>query len=157
MLDGDWSSDVCSSDLTKDYALAGLRLGYAIAAPEVIAAMEAVRPPWSVNAAAQAAGLACLKAPSFLPESRKRLAESRAWLTRELRALGLDVLPSAVNFLMVKVGDGASFRRRLLERGVCVRDCASFGLPQHVRIGIRTQAACQRLVEAVKQALAGAD
>ncbi|MSQ33018.1 MAG: histidinol-phosphate aminotransferase family protein [Dehalococcoidia bacterium] len=136
--------------LTKDYALAGLRLGYAIGSAQTVAALEAVRPPWSVNALAQAAGLACLEDGQFLPTTRRQLEETKAWLTGELAALGLPAVPSAANFFLLKVGDGAAFRGRLLELGVCVRDCASFGLPQYVRIGVRTPAECRRLLEAIK-------
>ena len=129
--------------MTKDHGLAGLRLGYAVAPPEVVEDPNRVRPPWSVNAAAQAAGLAALGDVGHLEAARRVVRESRAYLVGELSELGLEVVPPTANFLLVRVGDGAAFRSALLERGVCVRDCASFGLPAYVRIGVRTLPDCR--------------
>lgn len=140
--------------MTKDYGLAGLRLGYAVAPPEVVEDLNRVRPPWSVSAAAQAAGLAALSDGSHLEAARRTVTESRAYLVRALSDLGLRVVPPTANFLLVKVGNGAVFRSALLVRGVCVRDCASFDLPEYVRIGVRTMADCRRLVEAVGEVVA---
>ena len=137
--------------LTKDHALAGLRLGYALAAPEVVDALRAVQPPWSVSAAAQAAGLAALSDDEHLAASQAEVWEARRELVEALEALGLRVHPGAANAILVEVGDGRAFREELLRRGVVVRDCASFGLPAHVRIGVRTRPECRRLVEAVAE------
>ncbi len=135
--------------LTKDCALTGLRLGYAAAAPPVIEALRQVRPPWSVNAAAQAAGMAALGDAVHLERSLAVVREAKAYLLAELPRLGWRVVPSMANFLLVEVGDGARFRQQLLRHGCVVRDCASFGLPAYVRIGVRTLPECQRLVTAV--------
>lgn len=142
--------------MTKDHGLAGLRLGYAAAHPEVIGWLNRVRPPWSVNAMAQAAGLAALGAVHHLEEGRRVVAESRALLSRELPAMGLRVVPSAANFLLVRVGNAAGFRAALLARGICVRDCTSFGLPAHIRIGLRTLPECRRLLDATREVVQGA-
>ena len=142
--------------LTKDHGLAGLRLGYAITTPDLLDPIRRVRPPWSVNALAQAAGLAALEDVGHIEEARRVVAESRAYLAEELGALGLGVIPSAANFLLVRVGDGAAFRSGLLERGVCVRDCASFGLPAYVRIGVRRLEECRRLASAAREVVQGA-
>jgi histidinol-phosphate aminotransferase len=137
--------------LTKDHALPGLRLGYLLASPTVARAAEAVRPPWSVNAGALRAGLAALEpvAQDHVARARALVATSRHLLTTGLSRLGYAVAPSAANFVLVEVGDGAAFRRALLPRGLVVRDCASFGLPAHVRIACKLPADCQRLLDAV--------
>ena len=140
--------------LTKDYALTGLRLGYVAAAPKVIEALRRVRPPWSVNAAAQVAGIAALGDTVHLERSLAALDEAKAYLLAELPRLGVRVLPSAANFLLVEVGDAAAFRQRLLRRGCVLRDCASFGLPAYVRVGVRTLPECRRLVGAIATELA---
>jgi len=140
--------------MTKDYALAGLRLGYMLAPPPILEKTSGLQPSWSVNGAAQAAGLAALETRSYLDRAREIVKESRAYLEREFSALGLAVVPSAANFLLVKVGDAASLRLKLLRKGVCVRDCTSFGLPQHIRVGVRKLGECRRLVAAVEEALA---
>lgn len=139
--------------LTKDLALAGLRLGYLVASQEVVARVRPFVPTWSVNAAAQAAGLAALADGEHLRRSRAAVAEAKAYLTDALRRLGLAPLPSAANFLLVEVGEAAALRRRLLRRGLCLRDCASFGLPRYVRIAVRTLPECQRLIAALEEAL----
>ncbi len=136
--------------LTKDMALAGLRLGYAVGHPDLLAPLRALQPPWSVNAAAQAAGLAALRDPAWLEAARAEIERGRRVLDEGLRQLGWRVYPSAANFLLVSVApaQASEVRRALLEHGCCVRDCSSFGLPQHIRIGVRTEAECWRLVEA---------
>ncbi len=141
--------------MTKDYALAGLRLGYAIAKPPIIAALDKVRPPWSVNALAQAAGIASLLDPEHLGRSRAEVFRARGILADGLRELGLAPVPSRANFLLVDVGGGSGFRVRLLREGFCVRDCASFGLPSYVRIAVRTVDECLRLLSAIRKVLQG--
>jgi histidinol-phosphate aminotransferase len=142
--------------MTKDHGLAGLRLGYSVAPPELTGALSRVRPPWNVNAAAQVAGLAAVEEDEHVRRGREVVAEGRRYLAGELAALGLQVVPSAANFLLVRAGDGAAFRSALMEHGVCVRDCASFGLPAHVRIGVRTLPECRRLVDAAREVVSGA-
>lgn len=141
--------------MTKDYTLAGLRLGYVLAAPGVVAALRKVRAPWSVNAAAQAAGIAALADQGHLARARAAVAEARAYLVAELTRLGLAVVPPSANFLLVQVGDAAACRAALLARGCCVRDCTSFGLPQYIRIGLRTMPECRLLVEAMQEVMHG--
>lgn len=136
--------------LTKEYALAGLRLGYAIGSPEVAAALRVSRPAWSVNAVAQAAGVAALADEGHLAAACSAVREAREYLARELQALGYAVQPPVANFLLVDVGDGAAFRAALLPRGCVVRDCASFGLPAYARIGVRALPECQRLIAALR-------
>ena len=107
-----------------------------------------------MNALAQAAGVAALRDQGHLERARAVVRDAKRFLTTELRGLGLDVLPSAANFLLVRVGDAATMRDRLLRRGVCVRACTDFGLPEHVRVGVRTPAECALLVRAVRETLA---
>jgi histidinol-phosphate aminotransferase len=137
--------------LTKDHALPGLRLGYALASAHIARALEAVRPPWSVNAGALRAGLAALQpdAQEHVRRARGLVVESRALLSDGLRALGYQVEPSSANFVLVRVGNAERFRRALLPRGAVVRDCTSFNLPAHVRIACRPLEECRRLLSLV--------
>ena len=137
--------------MTKDYALTGLRLGFCLASDEVTGRLVAFQPDWSVNGMAQAAGLAVLADGGYLPRACQAVAQAKEYLTAGLTGLGFTVPPSAANFLLVQVGDAASWRDRLAHRGLFVRDCASFGLPQYVRIGIRPLADCRRLVETMAE------
>jgi len=137
--------------MTKDYALAGLRLGYAVAAKPIISILERVRPPWNVNAVAQKAGIFVLNTDNYLEECNTKIQEAKSFMARELTSLGLSPLPSQTNFFMVEVGNAANFRQALLKKGILVRDCASFGLPDYIRLAPRTLPECQRLIAAIKE------
>jgi L-threonine-O-3-phosphate decarboxylase len=139
--------------MTKDYALSGLRLGYAVGHGPVIRALSQVRPAWNVNALAQAAGLAALGDEAHRQQSLQALARAKEKLVAGLAELSLPPLPSATHFFLVPVGDGAAFRQALLRQGILVRDCASFGLPAHVRIATRRPEENARLLEAIRTIL----
>lgn len=136
--------------MTKDYALAGLRLGYAVASEDIIQNLGRVCPPWNVNAVAQQAGVAALKDDGYLERCEVKIRQAKQYLTTQLGRLGFVVLPSETNFFLVRVGDGRSFRAALLKHGLMVRDCASFGLSGYVRIAARTMPECEKLIAAIK-------
>jgi len=137
--------------MTKDYALSGLRLGYVIAQKSIISDLRRVQPPWSVNVVAQKAGLLAIKEDGYLENCRAKLREARSFLVTELVSLGLSPLPSQANFFLVEVGNAKQFRQTLLERRILVRDCASFGLPEYIRLAVRTLPECQQLITAIKE------
>lgn len=139
--------------MTKDYAMAGLRLGYAVATEEVIATLRRICPPWNVNVLAQQAGATAVASDRYLRRCKRELRRARSYLVAELSRLGLPPLRSEANFFLVEVGDAREFRRKLLERGVLVRDCSSFGLPQHVRIAPRTLPECRSLVDSIREVM----
>ncbi len=136
--------------MTKDYALAGLRLGYAVASKEIINNLRRVRPPWNVNAVAQKAGVTVLEDDDYLKRCQRRIRQAKRFLVEELRRLGLAPLPSDTNFFLVRVGNAREFRAALLPHGILVRDCTSFGLPEYVRIAPRTMPECQKLINAIQ-------
>ncbi|MEL7562130.1 histidinol-phosphate transaminase [Dehalogenimonas sp. 4OHTPN] len=136
--------------MTKDYALAGLRLGYAIADESIIANLEKVKPPWNVNAIAQRAGIQALRDKRYLNRSERLVKRGRDYLINELSAMGFHIVPTMTNFFLMGVDDAKIFRSKLLIKGLIVRDCTSFGLPQYVRIAPRTLPECRRLVHAIK-------
>lgn len=137
--------------LTKDYALAGLRLGYALAGPQVIEPLRRACPPWNVNIAALRAGAAALKAEGWLLDSLEKLRQAGQFLRAGLARLGLPPLPSQAHFFLVKVVDAPGLRRALLSYGIMVRDCSSFGLPQYIRLAPRPIPQCRQLLEALTQ------
>ena len=145
----DGGNVVLLRSMTKDYALTALRLGYAVASDDVIAALAALQPDWSVNGLALAAGLAALADAGYLDRARAAVEKARDLLVHRLGEQGFTVHPSSANYLLVDVGDGAQWRERLMRRGLFVRDCASFGLPTCIRIGIRPLPDCQRLADAM--------
>lgn len=156
-----WSSrDLISSgnvvilrSMTKDYALAGLRLGYAIAASPIISVLKRICPPWNVNSLAQKAGVVAIGAEEYLDECSKKIGEAKGFLVRELECLGLSPIPSQTNFFLVNVGNATKFRQALLKKGFLVRDCTSFGLPEYIRLAPRTLPECQKLIVALKEVL----
>ena len=134
--------------MTKLHALPGVRLGYVTAPEPLISRLAALQPAWAVGAHAAAAGPAMVRADAAQRRAAAEVAGVRAELTRSLRAAGLTVADSSVNFMLVQVGDAAAFRLRLLRRGFAVRDCTSFGLAQWVRVAVPVEAAARRLVPA---------
>lgn len=137
--------------MTKDYALAGLRLGYALGAAGLIATLAAQRPPWNVNALAQAAGRAALQDQMHLTQTLAQLRKEKDLLVVGLKNMGYHPLPSRTHFFLLPVPQAASFRAALLRYGILVRDCASFGLPHYIRIAPRRPAENLRLLETIQK------
>lgn len=140
--------------MTKDHGLTGLRLGYMLAPERVVEEARRFQYTWSVNAAAQAAGIAALDDPDHVAKGRRIVRASREYLVAGIRRLGLACTPPSANFLLVEVGRAADVRLELLTRHlICVRDCASFGMPRHIRIGMRGLDSSRRLMDALGDVL----
>ncbi len=137
--------------MTKDYALAGLRLGYAVGDHEIIQNLKKSQPPWSVNALAQAAGVIAVEDREYLQSCLDQIHHEKALLIAALKKLGFSPVPSQTHYFLFPVGDGASFRSKLLERGLQVRDCASFRLPEYVRIATRQAEENHQLLETIQK------
>ena len=136
--------------LTKEHAIPGVRVGFLIAGRTIATAVERARAAWTAGAAAQAAVSASVDLEPFVADSRERMLADRRRLVEGLVALGLNPSRTMTSFCIVRVGDAAALRRRLLGRHrILVRDCASFGLPEHIRIGARPRPDCERLVAAL--------
>lgn len=136
--------------LTKVWGIAGLRAGYVIGDPDILRRMRAVQPPWSVNALALAATVACC-APIAVDEAEAQARSDRAGLTHLIDVLstmpGIDIpARSAAPFALVHVEDGERRRLMLRDRGWAIRGCASFpGLgPDWWRITARDSATIDR-------------
>ncbi len=142
-------SIIALRSMTKDYALTALRLGYAVASAPVIARLAALQPDWSVNGLAQAAGLVAIADDAYLERAREAVAASRDCVVDRLTALGIRCYPTEANFVLAQVGDAGRLRDALARRGLFVRDCTSFGLPDCIRIGLRPVEDCERLADAI--------
>lgn len=138
---------------SKIYGLAGLRLGYGIGHPAVIAAFEKVRQPFNINALIQAGALAALDDAEHLARTKENNALGLAFFARELARLGLEIAPSAANFLLVKVGDGQAVFESMQKQGVIVRPMGGYRLPEWVRITVGTPAENPRCLAALAAAL----
>jgi len=139
--------------MTKDYGLAGLRLGYAAACQEIIDNLRRVVLPWNVNAIAQKVGTIVLDNEEYLEQSMKKIREAKQYLAGELLNLGFQIVPSGTNYFLVKVGNAGKFRADLLKCGILVRGCDSFGLPEYVRIAARTMPECRKLVLSIRDVM----
>jgi histidinol-phosphate aminotransferase len=135
--------------MTKAYALAGLRLGYAVGHRHLLDVLGKVRPPWSVNAMAQAAGIAALGDTIHLEHCLAQLGQAKQQFVHDLHQVGLPPLASATHFFLLRVGDATAYRQVLLQRGILVRDCTSFGLPPYIRVATRRPEENARLLGAL--------
>jgi histidinol-phosphate aminotransferase len=145
--------------LTKTWGLAGLRAGYAVGAPALLAELALHRPQWPVSSLVLAAVRACSApaATAQAAEAATELAAHRTWLVRQLAELpGVDVhLPADAPFLLLRVPDGPALRRGLRDRGIAVRRADTFpGLTvNHLRIAVRSPERCAPLLAALRAEL----
>jgi histidinol-phosphate aminotransferase len=131
---------ILSRSFSKAYGLAGLRIGYGVAQPTLTDLLNRIRQPFNVNSLAQAAAIAAFQDSVFLQQGFELNRIGLVQLTQAFDALDLTYLPSAGNFVLVKVGDddsaGARINLELLKRGIIVRPVGNYGLPQWLRISI---------------------
>ena len=145
----DWGHEnlIVVRSMTKLFALAGLRLGYAVMAPRLARGLGALMPPWSVSSLAQAVGAAVLRAPDlpdFVGRTQRVVGQARRGLVQGLSALGADVHEGAANYLLMRLPDGAPAgtaiaERLLLDEGIAVRVCRNYaGLDdRYLRVAVR--------------------
>jgi histidinol-phosphate aminotransferase len=136
---------------SKIYGLAGFRVGYGIAHPEVISAWEKVRQPFNVNLLAQAAALAALEDEAHLNNTRRNNREGLALFQRTLREWKVEYVPSFTNFILLKVGDGQRVFTELQKRGIITRPMGGYQLPEWLRISIGTPAENARCLAALRE------
>jgi histidinol-phosphate aminotransferase len=146
---------------SKLYGLAALRLGWGYGAPGIIDVLNRLRGPFNVSLPAQAAGVAALDDTDFTARQVAHNAEWRSWLSGRLNQLGLDVVPSVGNFILVKFPDRDGQRAPdadafLIARGILVRRMEGYGLPGTLRISIGTGPENEALASALADFLRGA-
>ena len=139
---------------SKIYGLAGVRIGYGFAHEELIANLLKVKLPFEPSTLAQAAGIAALSDKEFLHRSLELNARGLKFLSESLRGLGMDVVPSDANFIMVVLSGEEQAQRMahdLMAQGVIVRPLKSFGLPQCIRISTGTDDDNHRCIETIQK------
>jgi histidinol-phosphate aminotransferase len=144
---------VVSRTFSKAYGLAGLRVGFAFAHPQVAGLMNRVRQPFNVSSIAQAAAVAALADQEFVHKSRALNAQGMLALTTGFKRLGLSWIPSYANFVSFKVPKTAEVFQRLLRRGVIVRPIAGYGMPEHLRVTVGTGAENARFLAELEAVL----
>jgi threonine-phosphate decarboxylase len=145
---------------TKFFGIPGMRLGYLLGAPELVAPLAGEQEPWSVNTMAQVMGRACLADKEYRHRTRALITREREFLLEGLAALpGLTPFPSAANYLLVKLtrpgASAARLRRRMLAQGIVIRDASNFrGLDERFfRLAVRRREENARLLQALEECL----
>jgi len=139
---------------SKIYGMAGLRMGYGIADPQVVALINRVRRPFHVSAIAQAAAVAALGDSEHVAASVEHARAILGALSDRIRALGAVPLPSLCNFVLVDVGRPSSAVSDAMQRhGVIARPMAGWGLPNHVRVSLPNARDLDKVVAGIEHAL----
>ena len=136
---------------SKIFGLAGVRVGYAVARPDLVQLLHKVRQPFNVTSLAQAGVIAGMDDAEHVRRTLANNAEGVGYLERELKRLGLAYVPSHANFILTDVGDGNAVFNRLLKLGVIVRPMGAYGWPRHVRISVGLPEENRRLVEGLER------
>lgn len=139
---------------SKIYGLASLRLGYAIANSSLISSLWRTKQPFNVNQAAQIGGLAALSDTGFVTASINMNNEGKKYLYKELDKLGLPYYRTQANFICIDVKkDSKDVYNSVLEQGMTIRPCGSFGLQNHIRITIGTQKQMKNFIKYLGNAI----
>lgn len=138
---------------SKIFGLAGLRIGYGVASPEIVRGLESIRQPFNINAIAQAGALAALEDEEHLSATRANNRLGLDYLHNAFARLELPYVPSHANFVLVRVGDGMRVFQEMQRRGVITRPMGSYGLPEWIRVSVGRPAENHRCVESLREVL----
>lgn len=138
---------------SKIHGLAGVRVGYGIARPELIEVLQKTREPFNVNSIGQIGALAALRDEEHQRQTKRIVDNGRAFLEKNFDALGLRFIPSKGNFILVNVGDGLATFRALLERKVIVRAMKGYNLREWVRVTVGTMEQNEQCIAALRAAV----
>jgi len=140
--------------LSKSHGLAGLRVGYAVAHPELAEYLWRCRLPFHLGALSLAGAMAALEDAEHVARTREMVIEGRRWLHQRLTEMGLDPIPSQSNFVVFRPGyDPRQVYEHLLRRGVVVRPAGFFYMPDCVRVTVGTREQNERFIAALQEVL----
>jgi threonine-phosphate decarboxylase len=127
--------------LTKFYALTGLRVGYAVCAPETAKKILRFKEPWAVNILAKEAVIASIKDKAHAEKTHSLIKKEKAFIERELENAGVWFFPSSANFYLIRIKRAGELRKELLRKGIILRDCSNFkGLStEYLRFAVRSR------------------
>jgi histidinol-phosphate aminotransferase len=139
---------------SKAYGLAGLRIGYGLTSPKLADYLNRVRQPFNVNSLALAGALGALEDDSFYQRTRRLIWRGRKRLEEELERLGLRVVPSQTNFILIEVPlEAQSLYETMLRQGVIIRSMKSFGLDRFIRVNVGLPSENTRFLRALRLSL----
>ncbi|HTY56510.1 MAG TPA: histidinol-phosphate transaminase [Candidatus Binataceae bacterium] len=136
---------------SKIFGLAGLRVGYAVARPELVQLLDKVRQPFNVTSLGQVAVVAGMDDEEHVRRTLANNAEGMAYLEREFARLRIEYVPSQANFILADVGGGRAVYDELLRMGVIVRPMGGYGFPRHVRISVGLPEENRRLIATLER------
>lgn len=136
---------------SKIQGLANLRIGYGLAAAEIIEVLQKARQPFNANGIAQAGALAGLHDQAHMDATRRVTREGRDFFQAEFLEMNLEFVPSHANFVLVRVGDGKKVFAALLRRGLIVRAMGSYGLPEWIRVSVGTMPQNKAFIAALRE------
>ena len=143
---------IVTRTFSKIYGLAGLRIGYGIAKPDIIQMMNRVRQPFNCNSIAQVAARAALRDDAHVRFSRQTNAAGKAYLYGALNRIGIEYVESDGNFILIHVDQsGQNAADALMSKGVIVRPVAEYGFPNSIRVTIGKREENERFVDALKE------
>lgn len=158
-LAGAYDNLLVVQSLTKFFALPGLRIGFAVGAPNIVKRLEAAKDPWNTNLLAQAAGVAALGDGEYQKRTLQWLETERDFLFRSLAVFeGIKAYPPTVNFIFLRLspswGSAPAFCGRMKEEGILLRDCSNYpGLDDtYIRVAVRKREENELLLEAFRRA-----
>lgn len=138
---------------SKAYGLAGVRIGYAIANPEINDIFNRVRQPFNVNCIAQAAAVAAINDRDFVNTVKTTTADKRKWFYKQFDALGLNYVKSHTNFILVQIDNASDINQKLLEQGIIIRPMDEYGLDNWIRVSMGTEVENIRFIDSLKDLL----
>ncbi len=158
----EWHNCIILRSMTKFYAMAGIRLGFAVAPEPVASSIRKHLPPWEVNTIAQYAGIAALDDTAYSEETIRVIGQEREFLAEGINGIpGMSTFSSAANYLLVSLDtplDAVSLKKRLFtNQRILIRDCSGFrGLDSSfIRVAVRGRNENERLLAALQLSAAG--
>ncbi len=147
---------VMTRTFSKVYGLAGIRVGWGYCPQSIAAVLNRARAPFNVNISAQKAAVAALGDRNHIERSLQHNDDWRTRLIEEIRAAGYDVDDSVANFVLIHFSgipgrNSADADRFLMERGIILRSCASYGLPQCLRLTVGSEEANLAAIAALRE------
>ncbi|MBN2468667.1 MAG: histidinol-phosphate transaminase [Deltaproteobacteria bacterium] len=139
---------------SKAYGLAGLRIGYGIAAPEIMHYLNRVRQPFNVNLLAQVAACAALTDHDHVIKTLRTVNDGLHYFYQNLKQRNIEFIPTQANYLMIRVGKNSdTVYEALLKEGVIVRSLTSFGFHDYIRVSVGTPSENQRFIASLDKVL----
>ena len=127
--------------MTKFYAITGLRAGYGVFHPELIERVMEFKATWTMNTLAQKAAVAAIEDRGYAERTMDVIRNEKEFIENGLRDIGIEFLPSAVNFYLLRTGNSGRIYQGMKEKGIIVRDCSNFrGLDDSfIRVAVRSR------------------